>query len=117
MDARQPVSVAVEAVVTRSDGTVENLGTVAYWHRNPLKRIARRLAGTGTATPPLPESPPMHRIAVTEGKTTFQWRNAYSDGEQAARDLEQAEREFPDGRVHVQELVADGDNSTWKDVK
>lgn len=27
-----------DVVVTRADGTVENLGTVAYYHRNPLKR-------------------------------------------------------------------------------
>lgn len=26
------------AVVIRADGTREDLGTVAYWHRNPLKR-------------------------------------------------------------------------------
>lgn len=28
----------VRAVVTRADGTVEDLGIVAYWHKNPLKR-------------------------------------------------------------------------------
>lgn len=30
-------------VVTRADGTVEDLGTVAYWHQNPLKRWAWQL--------------------------------------------------------------------------
>lgn len=29
-----------EAVVTRADGTVEDLGTVAYYHKNPLRRWA-----------------------------------------------------------------------------
>ncbi|HEY8745945.1 MAG TPA: hypothetical protein VIU62_22890 [Chloroflexota bacterium] len=26
-------------VVTRADGRVEDFGTVAYWHRDPMKRI------------------------------------------------------------------------------
>jgi hypothetical protein len=30
--------VTFEAVVTRADGTVEDLGVVAYWHRNRLRR-------------------------------------------------------------------------------
>lgn len=29
----------IEAVVTRKDGTTENLGTISYYHRNPLKRL------------------------------------------------------------------------------
>jgi hypothetical protein len=29
----------ISAVITRADGTVEHLGVVSYWHRNPLKRI------------------------------------------------------------------------------
>ncbi len=32
--------VSVEAIVTRADGTVENLGTLAYWHESRLKRWA-----------------------------------------------------------------------------
>ena len=38
----------ISAVITRADGTVENLGTIAYWHRNPFKRalwhLSHRLA-------------------------------------------------------------------------
>jgi hypothetical protein len=26
------------AVITRADGTVENLGVISYYHKNPLKR-------------------------------------------------------------------------------
>jgi hypothetical protein len=33
----------IEMVVTRADGTIENLGVVAYWHPNPLKRLAWRV--------------------------------------------------------------------------
>jgi len=33
-------SAQMSAIITRKDGTVENLGTIAYWHRNPLKRWA-----------------------------------------------------------------------------
>ena len=33
-------SVSVEARVIRADGTVEDLGRIAYWHRNPLRRWA-----------------------------------------------------------------------------
>jgi hypothetical protein len=27
------------ATVTRADGTVEELGVIDYWHKNPIKRI------------------------------------------------------------------------------
>ncbi len=30
----------LRAVVTRADGSVEDLGIVTYYHRNPLKRWA-----------------------------------------------------------------------------
>jgi hypothetical protein len=30
---------SVSAVVTRADGRVENLGMIAYWHINPIKRL------------------------------------------------------------------------------
>jgi hypothetical protein len=29
----------ITAVITRADGTVEHLGVVSYWHKNPIKRI------------------------------------------------------------------------------
>ena len=35
--------VEVEAVVIRADGTREVLGTIAYWHRNPIARLFWRL--------------------------------------------------------------------------
>lgn len=31
------------AVVRRADGTVENLGVIAYYDRNPLKRLAFKI--------------------------------------------------------------------------
>lgn len=33
----------ISAVITRADGTVEDLGTIQYWHSNPLKRILWRI--------------------------------------------------------------------------
>lgn len=39
----QAKEMTIEAVVTRADGTVERLGVVSYWHKNPLKRWAFRL--------------------------------------------------------------------------
>jgi len=33
----------ISAVVTRADGTVEDLGVINYWHRNPLLRLAWRV--------------------------------------------------------------------------
>jgi hypothetical protein len=33
----------ISAVITRADGSVEQLGVVAYWHKNPLRRWAWRL--------------------------------------------------------------------------
>lgn len=34
---------SISAVVTRADGTVEDLGIVSYWHKNPLRRLAVKL--------------------------------------------------------------------------
>ena len=34
----------IEATITRADGTVETLGCVSYYHKNPLKRWAWRIA-------------------------------------------------------------------------
>ena len=33
----------ITAIITRADGTVENLGTIQYWHKNPLKRLLWRI--------------------------------------------------------------------------
>lgn len=35
--------VSMDAKIIRADGRVEELGTIAYWHRNPLKRMAWNL--------------------------------------------------------------------------
>lgn len=32
-------TITIQAVVTRADGRVENLGTISYWSRNPIKRF------------------------------------------------------------------------------
>lgn len=34
--------ISLEAVITRADGTVENLGQIAFWHKNPLIRAWNR---------------------------------------------------------------------------
>lgn len=39
----KPRMISIEATVTRADGTVERLGTVSYWHRNPIRRLIWRL--------------------------------------------------------------------------
>lgn len=33
----------ISAVITRADGTIEDLGVVARWHKNPLVRLAWRV--------------------------------------------------------------------------
>lgn len=38
-------SAEMQIIVTRADGTVEDLGTQAYWHKNPLKRLLYRITG------------------------------------------------------------------------
>lgn len=35
----------IEAVVTRADGRVENLGVISYWNKNPFKRWLFNLFG------------------------------------------------------------------------
>lgn len=32
-------SIELVAVITRADGTVEHLGVIDYWHKNPIKRF------------------------------------------------------------------------------
>jgi hypothetical protein len=40
MDAKAKAREAsIEAVVIRGDGSREDLGTIAYWHRNPVRRL------------------------------------------------------------------------------
>jgi hypothetical protein len=34
--------VTIEATITRADGSVETLGTVAHWDRSPFKRLLWR---------------------------------------------------------------------------
>lgn len=34
---------SISAIVTRADGTVEDLGEIAYWHRNPIMRLWWRI--------------------------------------------------------------------------
>jgi hypothetical protein len=33
----------LSARIVRADGTIEELGTIQYWHQNPLKRIIWRI--------------------------------------------------------------------------
>lgn len=33
----KPKMASISATVTRADGTVEELGVIAYYHRNPLR--------------------------------------------------------------------------------
>lgn len=37
---KQAKEASISAVVTRADGTVEHLGIISYWHKNPLRRMA-----------------------------------------------------------------------------
>jgi hypothetical protein len=33
----------LSAVITRADGTVQDLGAIQYWHSNPIKRFIWRI--------------------------------------------------------------------------
>jgi hypothetical protein len=35
--------ITLRAVVTRADGTVEDLGEIAFWHKNPIIRAWARV--------------------------------------------------------------------------
>jgi hypothetical protein len=43
----RPRSITMTARVVRADGTVEELGVVARYERNPIKRLWNRLHGVG----------------------------------------------------------------------
>lgn len=45
--AKARVITTVEAVVTRADGTVEDLGVIARHHYNPVIRLWDRVRGLG----------------------------------------------------------------------
>jgi hypothetical protein len=36
-------SAQVIGTITRADGTVEHLGVISYWHKNPLRRLWWRI--------------------------------------------------------------------------
>lgn len=36
-------SISLEAKIIRASGEVEDLGTISYWHRNPLVRMTEKL--------------------------------------------------------------------------
>ena len=38
-------SVEIQAVKILADGTQVPLGTISYWHRNPIKRLIFKLFG------------------------------------------------------------------------
>jgi hypothetical protein len=40
INGRKAKHATIEAVINRADGTVEHLGVVSYYHRNPFKRWA-----------------------------------------------------------------------------
>ena len=44
MEAKSEIKQAtIEAVVIRADGTREELGTISYWHKNPIRRLLWKL--------------------------------------------------------------------------
>lgn len=43
MRSRQPTSVVCEATIVKADGTVVPQGVVAYYHRNPIKRLLAKV--------------------------------------------------------------------------
>jgi len=41
---RKPAkSAEIIATIIRADGTIEHLGRISYWHKNPLRRLAWRV--------------------------------------------------------------------------
>lgn len=39
---QQAKEATVSAVITRADGSTEDLGVISYWHKNPFRRLAWR---------------------------------------------------------------------------
>jgi len=35
--------IELQAIIIRADGTIVNLGTIDYWHKNPIKRFIWRI--------------------------------------------------------------------------
>lgn len=42
-DAKSVTESSVAIKVIRADGSVEDLGVVSYWHRNPFRRLLFRV--------------------------------------------------------------------------
>lgn len=46
MEAKSELREAsIAAVVIRADGSREDLGIISYWHKNPFRRLLRRIRG------------------------------------------------------------------------
>jgi len=43
MIAKATKSISVKAVVYRANGVIEDLGTIAFHHRNPLRQLIWRI--------------------------------------------------------------------------
>lgn len=44
IDAKSDIkAMEISAVVIRANGKVEDLGTIQYWHKNPIKRLFWRI--------------------------------------------------------------------------
>lgn len=54
----RPVRMQLDLVKITADGRRIDLGTVAYWHRNPLRRLLWRLSRLFFRTRELPAYPP-----------------------------------------------------------
>lgn len=39
----KPTQATVSAVITRADGSVEDLGVISYWHRSFFRRLLWRV--------------------------------------------------------------------------
>lgn len=43
MQVKGASAATISATIKRADGTIEELGVIAYWHQNPLRRWVYRI--------------------------------------------------------------------------
>jgi hypothetical protein len=121
-------SVTIDAVIFRKNGTVEDLGTIAEYHRDQslLAKAKRKLSQSNRRSVRMADNGPdpgtvlgQYRIQLEYDSGVAHWGRVYNTSDEANADLEAAKEANPDANASVVALVesSTGKTSQWKTVK
>lgn len=107
-------SLTIDAVVTRRDGTVEDIGRIVEYHRNSERSVP--MADSDGVNPGTVLG--QYRIEVADESGTSHYGPVYSTRDEADGDLQAAQNANPDATVKVVALKSSesGKTATWEDA-